>query len=151
MSLAEKINIDVKNALKAGDKKLLAVSRNVLSELKNLLIRENLPRDISGVSDDSFQQVIKTIVKQKNEAKEYLVQVNDLEKIDIINYDLFYLEAFMPKYLSDKETNDLIEKYISENNFEKKDFGKLMGLLKSNQGNEIDLSKAAKFANSLLN
>ena len=151
MSLAEKINIDVKNALKAGDKKLLAVSRNVLSELKNLLIRENLPRDISGVSDDSFQQVIKTIVKQKNEAKEYLVQVNDLEKIDIINYDLFYLEAFMPKYLSDKETNDLIEKYISENNFEKKDFGKLMGLLKSNQGNEINLSKAAKFANSLLN
>ena len=151
MSLAEKINIDVKNALKAGDKKLLAVSRSVLSELKNLLIRENLPRDISCVLDDSFQKVIKTIVKQKNETKEYLVQVNDLEKIDIINYDLFYLEAFMPKYLSDKETNDLIEKYISENNFEKKDFGKLMGLLKSNQGNEIDLSKAAKFANSLLN
>ena len=47
MSLAEKINIDVKNALKAGDKKLLAVSRNVLSELKNLLIKENLERDIS--------------------------------------------------------------------------------------------------------
>ena len=57
----------------------------------------------------------------------------------------------MPKYLSDKETEDLIRKYISENNLEKKDFGKLMGLLKSNQGNEIDLSKAAKFANSLLN
>ena len=69
MSLAEKINIDVKNALKAGDKKLLAVSRNVLSELKNLLIRENLPRDISGVSDDSFQQVIKTIVKQKRKLR----------------------------------------------------------------------------------
>ena len=151
MSLAEKINIDVKNALKAGDKKLLAISRNVLSELKNLLIKENLSRDISNISDDSFQKVIKTIVKQKNETKEYLVQVNDLEKIDIINYDLFYLEAFMPKYLSDKETKELIEKYISENNFEKKDFGKLMGLLKSNQGNEIDLSKAAKFSNSLLN
>ena len=151
MSLAEKINIDVKNALKAGDKKLLAISRNVLSELKNLLIKENLSRDISNISDDSFQKVIKTLVKQKNETKEYLVQVNDLEKLDIINYDLFYLEAFMPKYFSDKETKDLIEKYISENNFEKKDFGKLMGLLKSNQGNEINLSKAAKFANSLLN
>ena len=151
MSLAEKINIDVKNALKAGDKKLLAISRNVLSEIKNLLIKENLSRDISNISDDSFQKVIKTLVKQKNETKEYLVQVNDLEKLDIINYDLFYLEAFMPKYLSDKETEDLIKKYISENNLEKKDFGKLMGLLKSNQGNEINLSKAAKFANSLLN
>ncbi|MDA1284394.1 MAG: GatB/YqeY domain-containing protein [Proteobacteria bacterium] len=151
MSLAEKINIDLRNALKAGDKKLLAVSRNVLSELKNLLIRENLSREISNVSDDSFQKVIKTIVKQKNETKEYLVHVNDQEKIDIINYDLLYLESFMLKYLSDKETEDLIKKYISENNFEKKDFGKLMSLLKSNQGNEIDLSKAAKFVNSLLN
>ena len=65
MSLAEKINIDVKNALKAGDKKLLAVSRNVLSELKNLLIKENLERDISKITNDSFQKVIKTIVKQK--------------------------------------------------------------------------------------
>ena len=51
MSLAEKINIDVKNALKAGDKKLLAVSRNVLSELKNLLIKENLERDISKITN----------------------------------------------------------------------------------------------------
>ena len=62
MSLAEKINIDVKNALKAGDKKLLAVSRNVLSELKNLLIKENLERDISKITNGSFQKVIKTIV-----------------------------------------------------------------------------------------
>lgn len=151
MSLAEKINIDVKNALKARDKKLLAVSRNVLSELKNLLIKENLERDISKITNDSFQKVIKTIVKQKNETKDYLIQVKDHEKIEIINYDLGYLEAFLPKYLNDKDTENLVQKYITEKNLEKKDFGKLMGILKSNHSDEIDLSLASKIANTLLN
>ena len=151
MSLAEKINIDVKNALKAGDKKLLAVSRNVLSELKNLLIKENLERDISKITNDSFQKVIKTIVKQKNETKEYLIQAKDHEKIEIINYDLSYLEAFLPKYLNDKDTENLVQKYITEKNLEKKDFGKLMGILKSNHSDEIDLSLASKIVNTLLN
>ena len=151
MSLAEKINIDVKNALKAGDKKLLAVSRNVLSELKNLLIKENLERDISKITNDSFQKVIKTIVKQKNETKEYLIQAKDHEKIEIINYDLIYLGAFLPKYLNDKDTENLIKKYITEKSLEKKDFGKLMGILKSNHSDEIDLSLASKIVNTLLN
>ena len=151
MSLAEKINIDVKNALKAGDKKLLAVSRNVLSELKNLLIKENLERDISKITNDSFQKVIKTIVKQKNETKEYLIQAKDHEKIEIINYDLSYLEAFLPKYLNDKDTENLIKKYITKKSLEKKDFGKLMGILKSNHSDEIDLSLASKIVNTLLN
>ncbi len=150
MSLAEKINIDVKNALKAGDKKLLAVSRNVLSELKNLLIKENLERDISKITDNSFQKVIKTIVKQKNETKEYLIQANDHDKVQIINYDLSYLEDFLPKYLNLADTESMIKKYISEKNLEKKDFGKLMGILKSNHSNEIDLSTASKIVNSLL-
>ena len=151
MSLAEKINIDVKNALKAGDKKLLAVSRNVLSELKNLLIKENLERDISKITNDSFQKVIKTIVKQKYETKEYLIQANDHEKIEIVNLDLNYLEAFLPKYLNDKDTENLIKKYIMEKSLEKKDFGKLMGILKSNHSDEIDLSLASKIVNTLLN
>ena len=151
MSLAEKINIDVKNALKAGDKKLLAVSRNVLSELKNLLIKENLERDISKITNDSFQKVIKTIVKQKNETKEYLIKAKDHEKIEIINYDLIYLGAFLPKYLNDKDTENLIKKYITEKSLEKKDFGKLMGILKSNHSDEIDLSLASKIASTLLN
>jgi len=151
MSLAEKINIDVKNALKAGDKKLLAVSRNVLSELRNLLIKENLERDISKITNDSFQKVIKTIVKQKNETKEYLIQAKDHEKIEIINYDLSHLEAFLPKYLNDKDTENLIKKYIMEKSLEKKDFGKLMGILKSNHSDEIDLSLASKIVNTLLN
>ncbi len=150
MRLAEKINNDVKKALKAGDKKLLAVSRNVLSELKNLLIKENLDRDLSKLSDLAVQIVIKTIIKQKNETRIYLIKAKDQEKIEITDYDILYLNSFMPQYLSEKETENLIKEYISKQNLEKKDFGKLMGLLKSNHSSEIDLGKASKLINNLL-
>ena len=41
MSLAEKIQEDVKSALKGGDKKKLSIARYLSSELKNYLIRLN--------------------------------------------------------------------------------------------------------------
>ena len=111
MSLAEKINNDVKNALKAGDKKLLSVSRAVLSELKNILINQNLDRDISKINEDSFFKVIKTMIKQKKETKEYLIKNDDKEKILIIDFDLSYLEFFLPKYLDEIQTINLIKRY----------------------------------------
>ena len=54
MSLAEKITEDVKSALKGGDKKKLSIARYLSSELKNFLIKENLDRELSKISDDNF-------------------------------------------------------------------------------------------------
>ena len=50
-----------------------------------------------------------------------------------------------------QDTENLIKKYIMEKSLEKKDFGKLMGILKSNHSDEIDLSLASKIVNTLLN
>ena len=51
MSLAEKVSEDVKSALKSGDKKKLAIARFLSSELKNFLIKENLDRELSKISE----------------------------------------------------------------------------------------------------
>ena len=74
-----------------------------------------------------------------------------MKKIEIINYELSYLEAFLPKYLNNKDSENLIKKNITEKSLEKKDFGKLMSILKSNHSDEIDLSLASKIVNTLLN
>ena len=65
MSLAEKITEDVKSALKGGDKKKLSIARYLSSELKNYLIKENLDRELSNLTDESFYKIVKTQVKQK--------------------------------------------------------------------------------------
>ena len=68
MSLAEKINIDVKNALKAS---AYESSTNVQeSELKNLLVYISvLAAFLLGLVFFVYNQIIKTIVKQKKKLR----------------------------------------------------------------------------------
>ena len=143
MSLAKKISDDVKNALKGGDKKKLSIARYVYSELKNFLIKENLDRELSKISEENFFKIVKTQVKQKKESLEYAEKAKDSNMIDTINYDLEYLNSFLPKMISEDATKELISNYIQEHKFTSNDFGKLMGLLKKTHNNQIDLNMAS--------
>ena len=151
MSLAEKIQEDVKSALKGGDKKKLSIARYLSSELKNYLIKENLDRELSKISDDNFYKIVKTQVKQKKESLEFAVKAGDAEKTDNLNYDINYLNSYLPKLLGEKETLEIISNMIAENQFTSKDFGKIMGLLKQNFNNQIDLNLASNLIKKNLN
>jgi len=143
MSLAEKVSEDVKSALKSGDKKKLAIARFLSSELKNFLIKENLDRELSKISDENFFKIVKTQVKQKKESLEYAEKAKDSNMIDTINYDLEYLNSFLPKMMSEDATKELISNYIKDHQFAANDFGKIMGLLKKSHNNQIDLNLAS--------
>ena len=80
MSLAEKVSDDVKSALKSGDKKKLAIARFLSSELKNFLIKENLDRELSKISEENFFKIVKTQVKQKKESLEYAEKAKEKKK-----------------------------------------------------------------------
>jgi len=150
MSLAEKIQEDVKSALKGGDKKKLSIARYLSSELKNYLIKENLDRDLSKISDDNFYKIVKTQVKQKRESLEFAEKVSDSLKVDDLNYDIDYLNSFLPKLMETKETQKIIIDIINKNKFSSKDFGRIMGILKKDYNNIIDLNLASKLVKDTL-
>ena len=151
MSLAEKIQEDVKSALKGGDKKKLSISRYLSSELKNYLIKENLDRELSKISDDNFYKIVKTQVKQKRESLEFAEKVGDSIKVDNLNYDIDYLNSFLPKLMGEKETHQIIMNIIDKNKFLSKDFGRIMGILKKDYNNKIDLNSASKLVKDIFN
>ena len=151
MSLAEKIQEDVKSALKGGDKKKLSISRYLSSELKNYLIKENLDRELSNISDDNFYKIVKTQVKQKKESLEFAEKVGDSIKVDDLNYDIDYLNNFLPKLIGEKETQQIIQAIIDKNKFLSKDFGRIMGILKKDYNNQIDLNLASKLVKDIFN
>ena len=151
MSLAEKIQEDVKSALKGGDKKKLSISRYLSSELKNYLIKENLDRELSKISDDNFYKIVKTQLKQKRESLEFAEKVGNSIKIDNLNYDIDYLNSFLPKLIEEKETHQIIIDIIDKNNFLSKDFGRIMGILKKDYNNKIDLNSASKLIKDIFN
>mgnify|MGYP001453601330 FL=1 len=144
MSLAKKISDDVKSALKGGDKKKLSIARYIYSELKNFLIKENLDRDVIKLSDENVIKIIKTQLKQKKESLEFASQAKVQSKIDDLEFDINYLNNFLPTLMDDDSTKNIILDHIKENNLENKDFGKIMGFLKQNYNNKIDMNLASK-------
>ena len=144
MSLAKKISDDVKSALKGGDKKKLSIARYIYSELKNFLIKENLDRDVIKLSDENVIKIIKTQLKQKKESLEFALQAKVQSKIDDLEFDINYLNSFLPTLMDDDSTKNIILDHIKENNLENKDFGKIMGFLKQNYNNKIDMNLASK-------
>lgn len=144
MSLAKKISEDVKSALKGGDKKKLSIARYIYSELKNFLIKENLDRDVIKLSDENVIKIIKTQLKQKKESLEFALQAKVQSKIDDLEFDINYLINFLPTLMDDDSTKNIILDHIKENNLENKDFGKIMGFLKQNYNNKIDMNLASK-------
>ena len=144
MSLAKKISEDVKSALKGGDKKKLSIARYIYSELKNFLIKENLDRDVIKLSDENIIKIIKTQLKQKKESLEFASQAKVQSKIDDLEFDINYLNNFLPTLMDDDSTKNIILDHIKENNLENKDFGKIMGFLKQNYNNKIDMNLASK-------
>ena len=144
MSLAKKISDDVKSALKGGDKKKLSIARYIYSELKNFLIKENLDRDVIKLSDENEIKIIKTQLKQKKESLEFASQAKVQSNIDDLEFDINYLNNFLPTLMDDDSTKNIILDHIKENNLENKDFGKIMGFLKQNYNNKIDMNLASK-------
>ena len=149
MSLAKKISDDVKSALKGGDKKKLSIARYVYSELKNFLIKENLDRDVLKLSDENIIKIAKTQLKQKKESLDFATKAKDQVRIEDLEFDINYLNDFLPTMLDEKNTIEVILDYIKENNLENKDFGKIMGFLKQNYNNKIDLNLASKIIKNI--
>ena len=144
MSLAKKISDDVKSALKGGDRKKLSIARYVYSELKNFLIKENLERDVLKLSDENIIKIVKTQLKQKKESIDFATKAKDQGRIDDLEFEINYLNEFLPTMMDEKNTIEIISNHIKENNFENKDFGKIMGFIKQNYNNKIDMKLSSK-------
>ena len=151
MSLAEKITDDVKSALKGGDKKKLSIARYLSSELKNYLIKENLDRDLSKLTDENFFKIVKTQLKQKKESLEFAEKASNSEKVEELNYDINYLQSYLPKLMNEDDTKKIINNYIKDQGLNQSDFGKIMGYLKKEFNNQIDLTLASKLIKSFFN
>ena len=151
MSLAEKITEDVKSALKGGDKKKLSIARYLSSELKNYLIKENLDRELSNLTDENFYKIVTTQVKQKKESLEFAEKASEPEKVEEIKYDIDYLNSYLPQLMSEDDTKKIIENYIKNKDLVLTDFGKIMGYLKKDFNNQIDLTLASKLIKGYFN
>jgi hypothetical protein len=135
MNLKARIQTDMKEAMKAGDKDRLKVVRMLLAAVKQIEIDKRIELDDPGVLG-----VIEKMVKQRRDSVSQFQAGNreDLATIELA--EIAELERYLPDPLSDAEIEELIGKAIADTGAAGvRDMGKVMGKLKAAAQGRADM------------
>ncbi len=151
MTLQNKIETKLNEALKNKDKKTYSTLRLFVAAIKDTLIAKKI-KDKQTLSDNDLISLLKKMVKQRNDSceaykkggRDELVE-NEMTEIKIIN-------DFLPKQLSEEETKKICLDTIKTLGASSvKDMGKVMGALKKQHSDVLDFSKVSKIIKDNLN
>lgn len=125
MSLIERLNEDMKQAMKSQDKFRLSVIRMVRSSVKNAEIERQHPLDDQEVLD-----ILQREVKQRKDSLQDFEKAGRQDLVDQVNEEIRILQEYMPQPMSEEEIKALVQQTIQETGASSKaDMGKVMGAL----------------------
>lgn len=125
MSLNEQINIDLKAAMKSGDKPRLDTLRLLRASMIDLTKRGG----DGGITPEEELAVLMAAMKKRKEAIEVYEKAGRLELAQQERIELDIISSYLPKQLSAEEAASIIQRIITETGASSaKDFGKVMPL-----------------------
>ena len=137
--MRDRILNDLKEAMKAQDKDLLAVIRMVKGAIQ---MKELDKHDV--LTDE---EVIEVIAKEIKTRKESIVEFEKGNRADLIektNSEIEILNKYMPEQLSDEEVLSIIDEAFNTLNPTQSDMGKVMGYITPKVKGKADLSNISK-------
>ena len=161
MSLKEKIQSDIKEAMKARENEKVGVLRMLQSEIKNAeiakrtkLSKSNGADDIeqkSQLSDEEIIEVISRETKKRKDAIELYEKGGRKELAEKEKKEAEILSAYMPEQMSEEEIRSLAKKTIDRLNASgQQDMGKVMGALKLETKGKADGAAVSRIVKELL-
>ncbi len=147
MTLSERINNDLKEAMKSKDSFKLSVIRMIKGAMQ---LEKPNPRE--ELTDDD---VIKVISKQIKMRKEAIVQFEKAGREDLVEQnkkEIEILTSYMPEELSEEELNKIIDKVFDEvKPTSVKDIGLIMKSISPLVKGKADMSVVNKIVKERLN
>lgn|SRR5690606_7891247 len=135
MTLKTRIQDDMKQAMKAGDKERLKVVRMLLAAIKQIEVDKRTELDDPGVLG-----VLEKMVKQRRDSVSQFQAGNreDLAAIELA--EIAVLETYLPPPLSESEIDELVAAAIADTGASGiRDMGKVMAHLKSRTQGRADM------------
>lgn len=146
MALKERIQQDMKDAMRARDQHLLGVIRLLLAAIKQREVDERIMLD-----DEQVLIVIQKMIKQRRDSINQFQKAERQDLVDQESYEIDVLQKYLPPQLSDAEIENLVKNAIAEAQASSiKDLGKVMALLKSKIQGQADFSVVSQKAKALL-
>ncbi|MDR6225053.1 GatB/YqeY domain-containing protein [Desmospora profundinema] len=122
MTLIERLNQDMKTAMKNKDKETLSVIRMVRSSLKN--------REIELKRPLNEEEALDVVIKELKQQQDSLVEFDRAGRDDLAEKarsEIAVLERYLPEPLSDEELRSIVQKAVNRTGAASKaDMGKVM-------------------------
>jgi len=123
--LKEKIESDIKDAMRAKDSLRLSVLRMLMSAVKNKEI--DLRKKEDGLADEEVLEVMRYEVKKRKDSIEEFKKGERLDLAEKEAKELEILTAYLPPEISDQEISRIVEEGLRESGASgSEDFGKAM-------------------------
>jgi hypothetical protein len=146
MSIKDRIQQDMKDAMRAKDKARLGTIRLILAAIKQREVDERIELD--------DEQVIVVLDKMAKQRRESISQFEQASRDDLIaqeNFELGIIQPYLPEALGEDELNALIEAAMAATGASSiKDMGKVMGQLKPKIQGRADMGAVSALIKSRL-
>ena len=140
MTLLTQIQVQVKDAMKAGDKLKLSTLRMLVAAIKQKEIDTR-----TELSDDEVISIIEKQVQQRLESAEQYKAAGRDELFEKESQEAEILTIYLPEKMSEEEVAEMIEKIMSDmGEVTMKEMGSLMATLKNKAGSNIDMKLASQ-------
>ncbi|BBA36627.1 GatB/Yqey domain-containing protein [Methylocaldum marinum] len=144
--LKERLQADMKAAMKAGEKDRLGVIRLIMAGIKQREVDERIQLD-----DVQVLSVLDKMVKQRRES---IAQFQAAGRDDLVaaeQAELGIIQDYLPQPLSEEEVESLIRAAVAELDASRiADMGRVMAVLKPKMQGRADLAMVSSRVKSLL-
>jgi len=150
MSLKERIDPDLKNTMKAGDKDRL----NAIRSIRAALLEKEVSIRVAGkavLTDEQEIEVLVSLAKKRRDAIEQFTAGNRPDLAENELKELRVIEEYLPEPLTDDEVRAVVENVIADTGATSmKDVGKVMGLAMKTLKGKTDGTRVQEIVKSLL-
>ena len=144
--LRERINDDVKDAMRAKEKKKLGCLRLITSAIKQREVDERIE-----ITDDIVVSVLEKMLKQRRDSIEQYGKAGRDDLKDVEVYEVGIIDTYMPEQLSEEEVAAFVDEAIASSEAQgMKDMGKVMGIVKGKTQGQADMGLVSKLVKAKL-
>jgi uncharacterized protein YqeY len=151
MTLRDRLNADLKAAMKARDQKRVSTLRLVLAALTERDIASRTEENRAGIGDDEILSLLAKMIKQREESAAVYESGGRPELATGEREEIAIIREFMPRQMSEEEMRAAVQSAVAETGAAApKDMGRVMAALKQRHSGQMDFGRAGAIVKDLL-
>ncbi len=146
MALRERLNEEVKAAMKAREQQRLDALRLLLAAVKQREVDERITLDDAGVVS-----VVEKMIKQRRDSIAQYEKGARQDLADRERYEIGVLESYLPQQLTGPEIEAIVNEALAATGAKAaSDIGKVMGLVKPRVAGRADMGRVSALVRARL-